>query len=313
MGEPAPRGDRRTASSASSTSRRAVGRPQVAYRETVSRGQPNKVEGPLRPPDRRLGPVRHRLHQPRGPRPGEGFDFVNKIKGGLGAVGVHTGPSRRASREALETGVQGGAIRWSDVPRDAGRRQSTTTPDSSEDRVQDRRIARAQGGPRSAPKPVLLRADHGGRGSSRPRTFLGDVIGDLSRRARPRRGPGAGAAKRPLAVKASVPLSEMFRVRHRSPVNHSGPCHIHDAVRPVRGGPRTASPSRSSEEEAPPAEPVGGNGFKAVCFTGSPLVRTRHNLRKGANHRWRRRSSRRDKPHVQRRHHRSHRPWQRRR
>ena len=41
-----------------------VGRPQVSYRETI-RGTAEKVEGRLRAPDRRLGSVRHRLHQRR--------------------------------------------------------------------------------------------------------------------------------------------------------------------------------------------------------------------------------------------------------
>ncbi len=41
-----------------------VGRPQVSYRETV-RGDGREDRRQVRPPDRRLGPVRGRLHQPR--------------------------------------------------------------------------------------------------------------------------------------------------------------------------------------------------------------------------------------------------------
>ena len=41
-----------------------VGRPQVSYRETV-RGDGREDRRQVRPPDRRLGPVRRRLHQPR--------------------------------------------------------------------------------------------------------------------------------------------------------------------------------------------------------------------------------------------------------
>ena len=40
-----------------------VGRPQVSYRETV-RGDGREDRRQVRAPDRRLGPVRRRLHQP---------------------------------------------------------------------------------------------------------------------------------------------------------------------------------------------------------------------------------------------------------
>ena len=40
-----------------------VGRPQVAYRETISQAG-REDPGPVRPPDRRLRPVRRRGHQP---------------------------------------------------------------------------------------------------------------------------------------------------------------------------------------------------------------------------------------------------------
>ena len=40
-----------------------VGRPQVAYRETISQAG-REGPGQVRPPDRRLGPVRRRDHQP---------------------------------------------------------------------------------------------------------------------------------------------------------------------------------------------------------------------------------------------------------
>ena len=48
-----------------------VGRPQVSYRETI-RGTAQEGRGPLRAPDRWLGPVRHRLHQRRA-EPGRGL------------------------------------------------------------------------------------------------------------------------------------------------------------------------------------------------------------------------------------------------
>ena len=57
-----------------------VGRPQVAYRETISK--PAEKAGQVRAPDRRLRTVRRRRHQPAAQTPGAGYEFVDKIVGG---------------------------------------------------------------------------------------------------------------------------------------------------------------------------------------------------------------------------------------
>src|SRR5438876_10133700 len=82
-----------------------VGRPQVSYRETV-RGTSSKVEGRFvrqTGGSGQFGIVYIDLE----PAPGEGFDFVNKIKGG--AVPTEFIPAiEKGVEEALETGVRRG-------------------------------------------------------------------------------------------------------------------------------------------------------------------------------------------------------------
>ena len=180
----------------------AVGRPQVAYRETV-RGSVEKVEGKFirqTGGSGQYGVVYIDLE----PAPGEGFDFVNKVKGGSRAVGVHPG-RREGHRGGARVGRQGG------LP-DGGRARHAHGRQVPRhrllgDRLQDRRLAGAQGGRASAPSPVLLEPIMAVEVVT-PQEFIGDVIGDLSRR----RGHVEGQEPRgnAVAVKASVPLSAMF-------------------------------------------------------------------------------------------------------
>ena len=77
-------------------------------RDRARRGQEGR--GQVHPPDRRLGPVRRGLHRLE-PAPGEGFDFVNKIKGG--SIPSEFIPAvEKGIEEALETASRP-ASRWS--------------------------------------------------------------------------------------------------------------------------------------------------------------------------------------------------------
>jgi elongation factor G len=82
-----------------------VGRPQVAYRETV-RGTAQGVEGKFirqTGGSGQYGVVRLDLE----PAPGEGFDFVNKVRGG--SIPTEFIPAvEKGVEEALETGVKAG-------------------------------------------------------------------------------------------------------------------------------------------------------------------------------------------------------------
>ena len=72
-----------------------VGKPQVAYRETI-RKRGREGRGPLHPPDRRPGPVRPRGRSTSSrPGPAGGYEFVDKITGGVDPEGVHPRGRRR--------------------------------------------------------------------------------------------------------------------------------------------------------------------------------------------------------------------------
>ncbi len=179
----------------------AVGRPQVAYRETV-RGSVEKVEGKFirqTGGSGQYGVVYIDLE----PAPGEGFDFINKIKGG--AVPSEFIPAvEKGIEEALESGVKAGYpmvdVRATLVD---GKYHDT---DSSEVAFKIAGSLALKEAAKRA-KPVLLEPVMAIEVVT-PQEFIGDVIGDLSRR----RGHVEGQEPRgnAVAVKGSVPLSSMF-------------------------------------------------------------------------------------------------------
>jgi elongation factor G len=178
-----------------------VGRPQVSYRETV-RGEAKHVEGKFirqTGGSGQYGVVYIDLE----PAPGEGFDFVNKIKGG--SVPSEFIPAvEKGCEEALANGVKAGYpmvdIRVTLVD---GKYHDT---DSSEIAFKVAGSLAFKEAARRA-KPVLLEPIFAVEVVV-PEEFLGDVIGDLSRR----RGRIEGQERRgnALTVTGRVPLSEMF-------------------------------------------------------------------------------------------------------
>ncbi|HEV3228521.1 MAG TPA: elongation factor G [Solirubrobacteraceae bacterium] len=178
-----------------------VGRPQVSYRETV-RGSVKNIEGKFirqTGGSGQYGVVNIDLE----PAPGEGFDFINSIKGG--AIPSEFIPAvEKGIEEALENGVKAGypmvdvRVRLVD-----GKYHDV---DSSEIAFKVAGSLALKEAARRA-KPVLLEPIFSVEVVT-PEEFLGDVIGDLSRR----RGRVEGQERRgnALAVTARVPLSEMF-------------------------------------------------------------------------------------------------------
>src|SRR3954452_10966171 len=193
-----------------------VGRPQGSYRETI-RGSGGKGDGRVvQETGGAAEKVERRFVKQTGgsgqygivyinmePAPGEGFDFVSKIKGG--AIPTEFIPAvEKGAEEAMETGVKAGYpmvdVRVTLVD---GKYHDT---DSSEIAF---KIAGSLAFKEAAKraKPVLLEPIFAVEVVT-PEEFLGDVIGDLSRR----RGRVEGQERRgnALAVTAKVPLSEMF-------------------------------------------------------------------------------------------------------
>jgi elongation factor G len=179
----------------------AVGRPQVAYRETV-RDEARKVEGKF---IRQTGGAGQYgvVYIDLEPAPGEGFDFVNQIRGG--AVPSEFIPAvEKGIEEALESGVKAGYpmvdVRATLVD---GKYHDT---DSSEVAFKVAGSLALKEAAKRA-KPVLLEPVMSVEVVT-PQEFIGDVIGDLSRR----RGHVESQEPRgnAVAVKGSVPLAEMF-------------------------------------------------------------------------------------------------------
>jgi elongation factor G len=178
-----------------------VGRPQVSYRETI-RSKAERVEGRF---VRQTGGSGQYgiVYIDIEPAPGEGFDFVNRIKGG--AVPSEFIPAvEKGVEEALDTGVKAGYpmvdVRVTLVD---GKYHDT---DSSEIAFKVAGSLALKEAARRA-KPVLLEPVFAVEVVT-PEEFMGDVIGDLNRRRG--RVHGMEARGNAQVVTGSVPLSEMF-------------------------------------------------------------------------------------------------------
>ncbi len=178
-----------------------VGRPQVAYRETI-RDRVEKIVGHFVRQTGGKGQFGHVVINAE-PAPEEGFDFVNKIKGGS-IPSEYIPAVEQGIEEALGSGVKAG-YPMVDVRVELvdGKYHDV---DSSEMAFKIAGSMAIQEATRRA-KPVLLEPVMSVEVVT-PEEFLGEVIGDLSRR----RGRVQGQEPRgnALAVHAFVPLGEMF-------------------------------------------------------------------------------------------------------
>ncbi len=178
-----------------------VGRPQVSYRETI-RGTAEKVEGRLvrqTGGSGQFGIVYINVE----PAPGEGFDFINKIKGG--SIPTEFIPAvEKGLEDAMTNGPRAGYplvdVR---VTLTDGKYHDT---DSSEIAFRVAGSLALKAAVQRA-KPVLLEPIFSVEVVT-PEEFMGEVIGDLNRR----RGQVQGMDQRGNAqvISAYVPLAEMF-------------------------------------------------------------------------------------------------------
>jgi elongation factor G len=178
-----------------------VGRPQVSYRETI-RGTAEKVEGRFvrqTGGSGQYGIVYINIE----PIPGEGFDFVSKIKGG--SIPTEYIPAvEKGVEEALANGPKAGyPVVDVRVTLTDGKYHDT---DSSEIAFKIAGSLALKAALQRA-KPVLLEPIFAVEVVT-PEEFMGDVIGDLQRR----RGHVSGMNQRGNAqvITATVPLAEMF-------------------------------------------------------------------------------------------------------
>ena len=178
-----------------------VGRPQVSYRETI-RGTADKVEGRFvrqTGGSGQYGIVYINVE----PAPGEGFDFINKVRGG--SIPTEFIPAvEKGVEDAMDNGPRAGFplvdVR---VTLTDGKYHDT---DSSEIAFRIAGSLALKAAVQRA-KPVLLEPVFSVEVVT-PEEFMGDVIGDLNRR----RGQINGMEQRGNAqvISAHVPLAEMF-------------------------------------------------------------------------------------------------------
>jgi elongation factor G len=179
-----------------------IGRPQVAYRETI-RQRVEKVEGKFIRQSGGKGQYGHVVINMEPSGPGNGFVFEDKIVGGV-IPREYIGPVEQGIKEAMESGVLAGyPVVDIKVQLTYG---SYHDVDSSEMAF---KIAGSMAFKEAAKRahPILLEPIMNVEVVC-PADYMGDILGDLSSR----RGKIGGMTQRGEAqvIGASVPLSEMF-------------------------------------------------------------------------------------------------------
>ncbi|MFO0451716.1 MAG: elongation factor G, partial [Pseudomonadota bacterium] len=179
-----------------------VGKPQVAYRETI-RGTVEKQEGKFVRQSGGRGQYGHVVVKMEPNEAGKGFEFVNGIVGGV-IPKEYIPAIQKGMEEALQNGVVAG-YPMVDI--------KVTLFDGSYHDVDSNEMAFKIAGSMAfkeaatKAKPVLLEPVMSVEVVT-PEDYVGTVNGDLNRRRGILEGAEESAAGR--VIKAQVPLSEMF-------------------------------------------------------------------------------------------------------
>jgi elongation factor G len=179
-----------------------IGRPQVAYRETIRKAA-TKVEGKFVRQTGGRGQYGHVVINIYPQEPGAGFVFEDKIIGGV-VPREYIGPTEQGIKEAMDTGVLAGYpmvdVRVELIDGSYHDVDSSEMAFKIAGSMAFKEAVRRAG-------PVLLEPIMDVEVVT-PGDYMGDVIGDLSSR----RGKIGGMMQRGEAqvIAASVPLSEMF-------------------------------------------------------------------------------------------------------
>ena len=179
-----------------------VGRPQVAYRETIKK-RVEKIEGKFIRQSGGKGQYGHVVINVQPAEPGQGFVFEDKIVGGV-IPREYIGPVEAGIKEALENGIIAG-YPMVDVKVELVY-GSYHDVDSSEMAFKIAGSMAVKEAAKAA-APVILEPVMNVEVVC-PESYMGDVLGDLSSR----RGKIGGMTQRGEAqvIAASVPLAEMF-------------------------------------------------------------------------------------------------------
>jgi elongation factor G len=180
-----------------------VGKPQVAYRETI-RSTVNEAEGKFVRQSGGKGQYGHVVFKIEPNEPGKGFEFIDAIKGGV-VPREYIPAVQKGVEEALQAGVLAGyPVVDVKVTLHFG---SYHEVDSSEQAFKMAAIFGFKEGCKKA-NPVILEPMMAVEVET-PEEYAGNVMGDLSSRRGMVQGmddlPGGGKV-----IKAEVPLSEMF-------------------------------------------------------------------------------------------------------
>ena len=204
-----------------------------AAARALPRGDQGHREGarPLQEADRRPRPVRRLPHRDRAGADGEGFEFVNAIKGGV-IPGGFIPAVEKGVVEAMRSGtVAGYPVQDVKVTLYDGQHHSV---DSSEMAFKIAGSMAFKDAMENA-QPVLMEPIMTVTVVV-PEEYVGDVIGDLnSRRGRPLGMEPKGSV---TEVKAEVPMAEMLELRAGPARDHGRAGRVLDGARPLRGGPR---------------------------------------------------------------------------